>query len=170
VLDLDQTNQVTAFPEKPAIMVRSNTTEAALVALTVSAAVASRTDVKVLVSTGPSKIESHIMVNCDPVAEIPEYYQITTPSILNDITQGQPYNRQFTTAGAEEEGAVTWTVNDPGFLVDHGLRFTQGGVLKSDGNVLGPAPDQKTLIFAARKETGLQTRVYATKLINVIIA
>jgi hypothetical protein len=167
VTDLDQTNQVMAFPEKTSINVRSGTTEVALLALTISASVASRSDVKVLAFTGAVEIESHIMVNCDPNAAIPAYYQITTPSTLN-MTSGTAFNIQFTTAGGEE-GPVTWTVNYPTFLAEHGMRFTSDGVLKSDGNVLGPA-DQQTLIFAARKETGLVTRMYTSKLINVIIA
>lgn len=168
VTDLDQVNQVTAFPEKPTTLVRSNTTEVALLALTVSASVASRSDIKVLAFTNDGEIESHVMINCDPNAAIPAYYQITTPSTLN-MTRGTAFNLQFTTAGGEE-GPVTWTVNDTSFLANYGMRFTQGGVLKSDGNVLGSAPSEQTLIFAARKETGLQTRQYATKLINVIIA
>lgn len=170
VTDLDQVDQVIAITERSSVSVRSNTTEVVLLTLTVSASVASRSDVKVVAFTGDNEIESHVMVNCDPNAEIPAYYQITTPSTLS-MTHGTPYNPlnlPFTTAGGEE-GPVTWTVNDPMFLSGHGMRFTQSGVLKSDGNVLGPAT-QQSLIFMARKETGLLTRMYASKIINLIIA
>lgn len=167
VTDLDQADQVVAVTEKASISVRSNTTEVVLLALMISASVASRSDVKVTVFTSDAEIESHVMVNCDPNAAIPAYYQITTPSTLN-MTRGTPFNLQFTTAGGEE-GPVVWTVNDPMFLSGHGMRFTQSGVLKSDGNVLGPAV-QQGLIFMARKETGLLTRMYASKIINLIIA
>jgi hypothetical protein len=59
-------------------------------------------------------------------------------------------------------------VDDPGFLSDHGMRFTSDGKLKSDGNVLG-SPAQNSLVFTVRKETGLRTRVYASKIIDIII-
>jgi hypothetical protein len=170
VIDLDQTRQVIAMTERSTVPVRSGTTEVVLMALVVSAAVTSRSDVVVLVFAGDAEIESHVMVNCDPSAAIPVYYQITTPSTLN-MTQGtvyNPLNLPFTTAGGEE-GPVTWTVNDPTFLADHGMRFTSNGVLKSDGNVIGPAA-QQSLMFMARKETGLQTRMYASKIIDLIIA
>ena len=170
VTDLDQADQVIAITEKSSVSVRSNTTEVVLLALMVSASVASRSDVKVIAFAGDTELESHVMVNCDPNAAIPAYYQITTASTLN-ITQGTVYNpslQPFTTAGGEE-GPVTWTVNDPVFLSGHGMRFTQSGVLKSDGTVLGPA-EQQSLIFMARKETGLQTRMYASKIIDLIIA
>jgi hypothetical protein len=166
VINLDQEHQVLAVTEKSSINVRSGTTEVVLLALLVSASVSSRSDIKVIAIAGDSELESHVMVNCDPDAQIPEYYQITTPSTLN-IVQGVGFSLQFTTTGGEE-GPVTWTVDDPMFLSEHGMRFTSDGILKSDGDVLGPAV-KRNLIFMARKETGLLTRMYASKIIGLII-
>ena len=153
--------------DRSTVLIRSGTTEVSLLALMVSAAVMGRSDVEVWVYAGNVEIESSVMVNCDPDAAIPEYYQITTPSTLN-MTNGTAFNLQFTTAGGGE-GPVTWIVGNPAFLANHGMRFTNDGVLKSDGNVLGPA-EQRSLMFVAKKETGLQTRMYASKIINLIIA
>jgi hypothetical protein len=167
VNDIYQTNQVVAVLERVGIDLKSNVTEVVLLALMVGASVPSRSDIKVEVFAGDIVAESYAGVNCSPDAEIPEYYQITAPSTLN-LTQGTAFSLQFTTAGGEE-GSVIWTVDDPQFLAQHGMRFTQDGLLKSDGNVLGPIAHQG-LMFMARKETGLLTRMYASKIVDLLIA
>jgi hypothetical protein len=168
VTNLDNVPQVVATLDHSNIPVRSGSNKIVLMALTVSAIEAARSDISVSAWLTDAVLPtSHVMVNCDPNAGIPEFYQITTPSTLT-VKVGTSVSITFTTAGGEE-GPVIWAVTDPQFLVDHGLRFTADGILKSDGNVLGPTTEI-SLMFTVRKETGLTTRMYASKVIDLIIS
>jgi hypothetical protein len=168
VSHLDGVNQVVSTLERGTILVRSGTTEVVLLALTVSAYQAARSDVTVTAATvdGKTTLLQRVMVNCDPNAQSPVFYQIMTASTLT-IHRNTSVSMQFSTANGEE-GPEIWGVNDPEFLSDHGMRFTASGVLKSDGNVLGPLTEHSVL-FTVRKETGVRTRQYATKVIDLVI-
>jgi hypothetical protein len=160
--------QVSAILEKTSILVKSGTIETVLLPSEVTAQKVGREIITIsaVVTTSPLSLPpAKLTLSYDPLAPVNDLYQITTPNQLT-VHLNTSVNLVFNTANGSP-GNETWEVNDPIFLLDHGLSFTPNGQLLATA-VKGPIT-QKTVVFRAIRQTAPRTRTYAAKAITLLV-
>jgi hypothetical protein len=165
---LNLISQTVSLLSRSSLVIRPGSNEFVLLALKVSATQVAREIVTVKGSSLLGSVISpvELVVNSASNASTTFYYQITNPSDYS-WSIGSPVNVTLASAHGVP-GNESWEVDQPLFLMNHGVKLNSNGSLVSWDTVRGPAESQG-LLFWVKNRTAAGQVFYAAKIINVAI-